>query len=139
MNKLRHNYQAHSKIHYDKKIKPYVEVAWEDNKIALECGELKELPKHITIIQRVMKEQFELEPDSMKDEVAQYHACWNKAVNEGKDPEEEEEWLNCNHVKDEVEEEEEEDEQAERLHIEHLQSYRKWDVFLHYWQIIHLQ
>ena len=138
MNKLRHNYQAYSKIHYDKKIKLYIKAAWKDSESALEHGELEEMPQHITIIQRVMTEQFALEDDSVKDEAAQYHAHWNKAVDEGKDPEKEEEWFNHGEEVKDDEEEEGEDEWAERLHIESLQSYREWDMFSYYWWTIHL-
>lgn len=125
MNKLRHDYQAYSKIHYEEKIQSYVEAALRDCESALERGELEEMPRHVTIIQSVTKERFALEDASVKDEAAQYRVRWNKAVDEGKDPEEEEERFNRGKEDEGDEEEEEEDERAERLRIERLRSYRE--------------
>lgn len=114
-NKLRHDFQAYSKLYYDERIKPHVDTAWQEAEAAFEREETADKPNRLTITQTVTKERFELESNDVIQEAKEYRARWNQAIDDGKNPEEE--------SSDEDDAEEGEEEKAEKLRIKTIQAY----------------
>ena len=103
-NKLRHNFQAFSKLYYEERIRDHAEKAYTDAKAAFEQGQTETVPHSLTIRQAVTKAIFQEADMAAKENAWNYQLKWNKVIEEGKDPLEEEEIDD-----DEGEEEEEED------------------------------
>lgn len=88
--KLWHDYQAYSKLYFKEHIQGQVESAWNEACQAFRNGTLEEKPTHLSIIQSVTKGTFKLETQDVKDEEKAFQVKWNKAVDDGKEPDVEE-------------------------------------------------
>ena len=71
--KLRHDYQAYSKLFYNDHIKVHVDKAWEEALKAFESGELEDKLSRLTLTQEVTKTIFESEMAEVQAEVREYH------------------------------------------------------------------
>ena len=109
-NKLRHDFQAFSKLYYKECIRDRAEKAYTDAKTAFEQGQTETVPHSLTIRQAVTKAVFQEADAAAKENAQNYRLKWNKAIEEGKDLLEKEEI-------DDDEGEEDQEDQEERLHI----------------------
>lgn len=100
-----------------------MESAWQDVLEAVKNGKLEGKPSHLSVTQSVTKRVFEAETQDIKDEAMHLREKWNKAVDDGQEPDIEE--LVNDDDADGAEEEEEDDEaREERERIAVLKSYR---------------
>lgn len=119
-NKLRHDFQAYSKLYYEERIKAASEQAWEDALAAFANGEITEKPNNLTIRQDVTKTLFESESKAVKERVKEYRLEWNKAIDDGKEPRVEED---KDADKEDGEDVEDPEEAAEKRRIEMAEQY----------------
>ena len=107
-NKLRHDFQAYSKLYYKDHIKDATDTAWKEALEAYEQGKLEKQPWYLTILQDVTKAHFEEEPQKVQDHVKAYRKSYNEAIDNGKK-------LGIDESEDEGKEGTEDDEESEEL------------------------
>ena len=116
--KLRHNFQAYSRLYYEDCIKARTDQAWDDAIAAYESNETQIKPHSLTIRQAMTKALFESESQAVKDEVKEYQQRWNKAIAEGRDQE-----IDNEKGEDGLDSAEDEEAKLERQHVVTLQGY----------------
>ena len=104
-NKLTHDFQAFSKLYYKECIRDCAEKVYADAKTAFEQGQTETVTHSLMIRQAMTKAIFQEADVAAKENAQNYQLKWNKAIEEGKDPLEEEE------IDDDEGEEEEEDQE----------------------------
>ena len=117
--KLRHDFQAFSKIHYEDLVQKVITEAWDDALDDVNKGRIDKKPNNLTVIQKVMKAIFATQPQAVKDEARKYCLAWNKAIDEGREPGIEE---------DEATDSEDAEEAVERCCIAAAEQYLVWVV-----------
>ena len=116
--KLRHDFQAYSRLYYKDRIKVRADQAWDDTIAAYESNETQIKPHSLTIRQAMTKALFESESQAVKDEVKEYWQCWNEAIAKGRDPE-----IDNEKGEDGLDSVEDEEAKLERQHVATLQGY----------------
>ena len=89
-NKLRHNFQAFSKLYYEDCIREHAEKEFTNAIAAFEQGKRETKLHSLMIRQAVTKAMYQEADAAMQLKAQQFCANWNKAINEGRDPLEEE-------------------------------------------------
>ena len=115
MNKLRHNLQAFSKLYYKDHIRDCVEKEYTNAVSAFKQGKREKKPHSLTIRQDMTKAMYQEADMALQLMSQQFHARWNKAIDEGKDPLE----------KEDADSEEDDEEQEEQDHVAALCKHRE--------------
>ena len=84
--KLRHDFQAFSKIHYEDLVQKAVTEAWDDALDNFDKGRIDKKPNNLTVIQKVTKAIFMTQPQAVKDRARKYCLTWNKVIDKGREP-----------------------------------------------------
>ena len=117
--KLRHDFQAFSKMHYEDLVQKAVTEAWDDALDDFNKGRIDKKPNNLTVIQKVTKAIFTTQFQAVKDEARKYRLAWNKVIDKSREP---------GIGEDEAADSEDAEEAVERCHIVEAEQYLAWVV-----------